>query len=101
AAAGALTGLGAARAGDVGVTTLDGRSVAAGDVVVKFTYRGDANLDGKINIDDYVRIDAGIANDLTGWSNGDFNLDGKVNIDDYVVIDTNVTIQGPPLSNGI
>jgi hypothetical protein len=56
-----------------------------------YTYGGDANLDGKINIDDYVRIDTGIASGLTGWSNGDFNYDGKVNIDDYTtVIDANI-----------
>jgi hypothetical protein len=58
------------------------------------TYGGDANLDGKINIDDYVRIDQGISGGLTGWSNGDFNYDGKVNIDDYTtVIDANIGIQ--------
>jgi hypothetical protein len=56
-----------------------------------YTYGGDATLDGKINIDDYVKIDSGIASSLTGWSNGDFNYDGKVNIDDYTtVIDANI-----------
>jgi hypothetical protein len=56
-----------------------------------YTYGGDANLDGKINIDDYIGIDNGISNGLTGWSNGDFNYDGKVNIDDYTtVIDANI-----------
>lgn len=34
-----------------------------------YTYGGDANLDGKSNIDDYVRIDQGIAADLSGWAN--------------------------------
>jgi hypothetical protein len=62
-----------------------------------YTYGGDATLDGKINIDDYVKIDTGIASGLTGWSNGDFNYDGKVNIDDYTtVIDANIGTQGSP-----
>src|SRR3954454_23099672 len=56
-----------------------------------YTYGGDATLDAKINIDDYVKIDNGIAGGLRGWSNGDFNYDGKVNIDDYTtVIDANI-----------
>jgi hypothetical protein len=70
-----------------------------GDVVVKFTYGGDANLDGKINIDDYVRIDSGIASHLMGWSDGDFNYDGKINVDDYVIIDSNIGMQEPSLGS--
>jgi hypothetical protein len=61
-----------------------------------FTYGGDATLDGKLNIDDYVRIDSGIANNASGYANGDFNYDGKVNIDDYTIIDTNLPAQTAP-----
>jgi hypothetical protein len=79
--------------------TLGGIPVAPGDVLVMYTYGGDATLDGKINIDDYVRIDSGIAGGLTGWSNGDFNYDGKVSIDDYTqFIDPNIANQGPSLA---
>src|SRR6185503_2005656 len=66
-------------------------------VLVKFTYGGDANLDGKINVDDYGRIDFNVNLGTTGWYNGDFNYDGKINVDDYGIIDFNVGIQGPPL----
>jgi hypothetical protein len=69
------------------------------DVLVKHTYAGDANLDGKINILDYTQIDAGVAAHMTGWSNGDFNYDGKINILDYAIIDSNLPTQGPPLGN--
>jgi hypothetical protein len=79
------------------LTTL-GIGEVAGDVLVKYTYAGDANLDGKLDIDDYTRIDVGIDARLTGWSNGDFNYDGKINIDDYVIIDSNVRIQGAPFA---
>jgi hypothetical protein len=68
-------------------------------LLVKYTYGGDANLDGKINVDDYGRLDANIGLGTGGWFNGDFNYDGKVNVDDYGIIDANVTIQGPPLLN--
>jgi hypothetical protein len=63
-----------------------------------YTYGADANLDGKINIDDYGHIDTSIGIGLKGWFNGDFNYDGIINIDDYGIIDVNVGIQGPPFS---
>jgi hypothetical protein len=66
---------------------------------VKYTYGGDANLDGKVNIDDYGRIDAhvGQSGSVFGWYNGDFNYDGKINIDDYGIIDSVIGAQGPVL----
>ena len=89
--------------------TWAGQTITGTDTLVMYTYGGDANLDGKINIDDYVRIDAGLAGGLSGWSNGDFNYDGKVNIDDYTtIIDANIgnqagvfpTSSGGPASGG-
>jgi hypothetical protein len=79
------------------LTTL-GIAEINGDVLVKFTYGGDANLDGKLNILDYVQIDQGIMAQLTGWSNGDCNYDGKINIGDYVIIDSNIRTQGVPFA---
>ena len=72
-----------------------GQTIDATSVLVKFTWGGDANLDGKINIDDYGRIDFNSASlaPVRGWFNGDFNLDGKINVDDYGIIDFNVTAQ--------
>jgi hypothetical protein len=66
-----------------------------------YTYGGDANLDGKINVDDYGRIDFNVTlPGASGWFNGDFNYDGKVNVDDYGIIDFNVGIQGAPFATG-
>ncbi|MEO6434504.1 MAG: hypothetical protein ABIP55_01930, partial [Tepidisphaeraceae bacterium] len=68
-------------------------------ILVKYTYAGDANLDGKINVDDYGQIDfnAGSSGSVFGYFNGDFNLDGKINIDDYGIIDFNVASQNEVL----
>ena len=65
-----------------------------------YTYGGDANLDGKINIDDYGKIDFNVSLGVAGWANGDFNYDGKINVDDYGIIDFNVGIQGAPFPSG-
>jgi hypothetical protein len=105
AAGDTLQGIGVASAADVfglaGAATAswNGQTVGAGDTLVMFTYAGDANLDGKINIDDYGRIDAnvGFNGSVHGWYNGDFNYDGAINIDDYGIIDSNIGIQGSPL----
>jgi hypothetical protein len=67
----------------------DGQSPGPNDVLVKYTYFGDANLDGKVDGSDYSKIDAGYASHgaLTGWANGDFNYDGVIDGSDYSLID--------------
>jgi hypothetical protein len=69
------------------VSTFDGQPVSDGDILVKYTLVGDTNLDGVINASDYLAIDNGFQNDMTGWQNGDFNYDGVINGDDYTLID--------------
>src|SRR5205823_3021278 len=77
-----------------------GQTVSGSDALVMYTYGGDANLDGKINVDDYGRIDSSAPLGIAGWYNGDFNYDGKINVDDYGIIDFNVGIQGAPFPTG-
>jgi Calx-beta domain/FG-GAP-like repeat/FG-GAP repeat len=98
-----LTTLGIGEASQIlGITgsqnaVFSGQTVDSTTVLIRYTYRGDANLDGKINVDDYGRVDFNVSLGVTGWYNGDFNYDGKINVDDYGIIDFNVGIQGPPL----
>jgi hypothetical protein len=98
-----LTSIGVATGAQVkGITgsqtaVWNGATVGSGSTLVMYTYGGDANLDGKINVDDYTRIDFNVPLGSHGWFNGDFNYDGKINVDDYTIIDFNVGIQGPPL----
>ena len=70
-----------------GVTDSDGNALSADYRLDFFFLQGDANHDGDVNFDDYVLIDNGFNNDLTGFSNGDFNYDGEINFDDYVLLD--------------
>jgi hypothetical protein len=71
-----------------------GQTITGSDTLIMYTYGGDATLDGKINVDDYGRIDSSAPLGIAGWINGDFNYDGKTNVDDYGIIDFNVGIQG-------
>jgi autotransporter-associated beta strand protein len=84
---------------DTDTTTFAGQTVHGSDTIAMYTYGGDANLDGKINIDDYGLIDSHVGQSGTafGWHNGDFNYDGKINIDDYGIIDGNIGAQGAPI----
>ncbi len=76
-------------------STFEGQSVTAGkDVLVKYTYYGDSNLDGQVTATDYTAIDNGFNMHSTGWFNGDFNYDGVVNGDDYTLIDNAFNTQG-------
>ncbi len=76
------------------MATFDGQPVVDGDILVEYTFVGDADLSGKIDAIDYGLIDNGFANSLTGWRNGDFNYDGAVNGDDYTLIDNAFNTQG-------
>jgi hypothetical protein len=88
---------------DSDTTTFAGQTVSGSDTIAMFTYAGDANLDGKINIDDYGLIDSHVGQSGTafGWHNGDFNYDGKINIDDYGIIDGNIGAQGAPIPTAL
>jgi len=67
--------------------TFNGEAIDSTAVLVKYTYYGDADFNGKVNFDDYARIDSGFNAHKTGWLNGDFDGNGKINFDDYALID--------------
>jgi fibronectin-binding autotransporter adhesin len=99
-----LTAVGVA----TGLTSFEGQSVATTDVLLKYTYYGDANLDGKVDGSDYSLIDNSYETEATestpfsspisGWYNGDFNYDGVVDGSDYTLIDNAFNSQGTQLS---
>lgn len=84
-----------------GANPFDGISPGASDILVKYTYYGDANLDGKVDASDYSLIDNGYLNHLTGWYDGDFNYDGVVNGSDFTLIDNAFNTQGAQLSDSL
>src|SRR5439155_10398123 len=83
--------------------TWGGQTVTGSNTLVMYTYGGDANLDGKITIDDYGKIDFNFPLGASGWFNGDFNNDGVISIDDYGIVDFNFPIQGAqfPTAGGL
>ncbi len=93
--------------------TFHGIVLAPSDVLLAYTYFGDANLDGKVDGSDYTLIDNGYNLDAaylaantgstalpaTGWYNGDFNYDGLVDGSDYTLIDNGFNTQAGRLAS--
>src|SRR5208282_2315621 len=80
-----------------------GQTISDTDILVKYTYFGDTNLDGVVNASDYLAIDSAFNHNSSvgaggqfeaGWANGDFNYDGLINGDDYTLIDNAYNSQG-------
>ena len=102
-AGGSWTGAGgitstAARDDATRLTTLAAALTNDTDILVRRTYHGDANLDGRVNSDDYFRIDSGFLSQpaTPTYAQGDFNYDGRINSDDYFLIDRAFLGQGAP-----
>ncbi|HYO10425.1 MAG TPA: hypothetical protein VER17_15760 [Tepidisphaeraceae bacterium] len=75
--------------------TFSGETVTGAAVLVGYTYTGDADLNGRVDGDDYFVIDANInVANAWGWWHGNFNLDAKINGDDYWLIDSTIGRQG-------
>jgi hypothetical protein len=74
--------------------TFDGISPSATDLLLKFTYFGDANLDGKVDGSDYSRIDSSSQIAATGWYNGNFDFSGSIDGSDYTLLDNAFNTQG-------
>jgi hypothetical protein len=74
--------------------------VTPDDVLVKYTYSGDGNLDGAVTFDDYAAMDAAFFETIPnlGWATGDINFDSVINFDDYAVVDQAFFQQGSPLT---
>jgi len=82
-------------------TTFAGETLAGNEVLVKFTYFGDADLSGSIDATDYSLIDNGYVNSLSGWINGDFDYSGSIDATDYALIDNAYVNQSGPLAEAM
>ena len=100
ATSGVLTTLAVGRADELGYAggaggTFGGMSVTGSDVLVMYTWGGDADMNGQLNGDDYFWIDSNILANQSGannasFHNGDFDYDGAINGDDYFILDSNI-----------
>jgi autotransporter-associated beta strand protein len=71
------------------------------DILVAYTYYGDADLSGSTTLDDFTLFLYGYQHSGTiasSWANGDFDYSGGVTLDDFSLFLKGYQQQGPPLS---
>jgi hypothetical protein len=86
AALGTNTSIGYAEATDlftVFPATFAGRSVDNTSVLLKYTYNGDANLDGAVDLSDFNKLAANFGASPRRWVHGNSNFDAVVNLQDF------------------
>jgi autotransporter-associated beta strand protein len=71
----------------MGLTSFGGIAVDANSVLLRYTMLGDANLDGKVDIADFLllRHNFGLTSNAM-WDQGDFDYDGKIDITDFMIL---------------
>jgi autotransporter-associated beta strand protein len=76
--------------------------LTSGQIEVKYTLLGDANLDGLVNGSDFNILAANFNQSITGWDQGDFNYDGLVNASDFneLAANFNQGVSGADVSPG-
>lgn len=82
------------------LASFGGVSVTAADVLVKYTYVGDLNLDGVVDASDLARLLQGLngaGGSSPGWNFGDVNYDGVVDVVDLGRTLASLRGQGAPL----
>ena len=69
--------------------TFSGQSVDNTSVLVRYTFAGDANLDGTVDTSDFAAMALHFGGGGQFWNAGDFNYDGVVNALDFNAIASN------------
>jgi hypothetical protein len=84
----ALTGLGYADNTQSGLTVFSGQPVDPTSILIKYTYLGDADLDGDVDVADLGKL-ASSWQSSGVWFNGDFDYSGSVDINDLGLLASN------------
>jgi hypothetical protein len=82
------TGIGYADNNVLKDTTFAGQTVALTSVLLRYTYYGDANLDGTVNALDFNALANNFGKSGV-WSSGDFNYDGAIDSNDFAALAAN------------
>ena len=61
----------------------------ATNVLIRYTYSGDANIDGTVDTIDFNQVAANFSGSSKDWNQGDFNYDGTVDSVDFNLLASN------------
>ena len=87
--------------GDIAGYGTDSLSHAAQAFFLKAILPGDANLDGKVDINDLTAVLTHFGETGMTWSQGDFNGDGRVDINDLAIVLTRFGDSGGSSAAGL
>jgi hypothetical protein len=95
------TAIGYGEASTLGLSSFAGQSVDGTTIVMRYTYLGDANLDGRVNALDFNALASNFGPTAGKvWTQADFNFDGITNSSDFGVLATNFNLALPGPSIG-
>jgi hypothetical protein len=92
---GITSSLAHANAGSYGIGYADSADagnpagLSSGQIEIKYTLLGDANLDGAVNGSDFAILATNFNKAVSGWDAGDFNYDGAANGSDFAALASN------------
>ena len=72
--------------GAAGVTDVAGNAMAANDVLDFFFLLGDANHDGRVNLNDFNILAANFGQSPRDYTQADFDYSGNVNLNDFNIL---------------
>jgi autotransporter-associated beta strand protein len=81
-------GLGVADNADLHYTSFSGQTVDDSSVLVKFTYLGDSDVNGQVDVNDLGKLATSWQQAGT-WINGDFDYNGTIDVNDLGLLATN------------
>jgi hypothetical protein len=93
-----LTALGVASNAVLQRTSFSGLSTSGTQVFVRYTYYGDADLNGATTLDDFTLFLNGYQTGGNTWVQGDFDYSGLVTLDDFTLFLAGYQQQGVPLA---
>jgi hypothetical protein len=82
------TALGYGEASALGLTTFAGEPIDSTSLVIQYTFFGDANLDGQVDVADLGML-ASHWQSTGVWTRGDFDYSGFVNVSDLGLLASN------------
>lgn len=96
------TAVGYAEASAIGITSFQGQPLDNTAILARYTYRGDANLDGVVNALDFNALASHFGLHGAHWFEGDFVEDGTVDTSDFTMLAQNFQMSlatgGPALT---
>jgi hypothetical protein len=88
--------IGYAYAQNLPFTQLGGFALQTGDLVMRYTLKGDTNLDLTVNFNDLLALAQNYNGTLKEWSNGDFDLNRNVDFNDLLSLAQNYNATAIP-----